>query len=64
MDWGWGMLPSNRFALEAGALVIFCSTKVFHSPQEGQRPSHFAESFPQFWQRYTVLDLAIVVYGC
>jgi hypothetical protein len=34
---------------------------VFHSFQEGQRPIHFADSTPQFWQIYTVLLFAMIV---
>src|SRR5579875_894830 len=29
------------------------STNVFHPPQPGQRPSHFADSYPQVWQTKT-----------
>ena len=30
------------------------STNEFHSPQSGQRPSHFGETAPQDWQAKTV----------
>jgi len=29
------------------------SISVFHSPQPGQRPSHFGDSYPQDWHTYT-----------
>src|SRR6266496_6004941 len=34
----------------AGASSRRSSTKLFHSPQSGQRPSHFELSSPQAWQ--------------
>jgi hypothetical protein len=34
---------------------------VFHSPQAGHLPSHFALSFPQEVQNHTVLTFAIVI---
>jgi hypothetical protein len=33
------------------------STKLFHSPQSGQRPSHFELSNPQAWQTKTERSL-------
>ena len=35
------------------------SVKVFHSPHEGQRPSHLGASNPQFLQKYAFLTFAI-----
>jgi hypothetical protein len=35
-------------ALEA--VVVTVSTKVFHSPQSGQRPVHLGCSLPHCWQ--------------
>jgi hypothetical protein len=43
----------------AGVFLIISSTKVFHEPQEGHRPSHLADSAAQFWQMYTVFSLAM-----
>src|SRR5262249_25337201 len=37
------------------------STKLFHSPQSGQRPSHFELSKPQAWHWKTVLSLLMAV---
>ena len=34
------------------------STKVFHSPQALQRPIHFGDCVPQFWQKKAVLVFA------
>src|SRR5215210_2636452 len=38
------------------------STKVLHSPQSGQRPSHFGAWCPQFEQTYSVLVATIRLY--
>src|ERR671921_2326982 len=38
------------------------STKVLHSPQSGQRPSHFGAWCPQFEQTYRVLVATIRLY--
>ena len=35
------------------------STKVFHCLQEGHCPNHLGESYPQDWQKYADLVLAI-----
>ncbi len=47
-------LPSVRCTND----YLFC--KVFHSPQEGQRPSHLADSAPQFWQNHAFFILLII----
>ena len=36
-----------------------CSCSVFHSEQPGQRPAHFAVSWPQSLQQKKVVDFAI-----
>ena len=35
------------------------STRVFHSPQEGHRPTHLGAAPPQSWQRKTERFLAM-----
>jgi hypothetical protein len=39
------------------------SIKLFHSPQSGQRPSHFGSLCPQLLHTYTVFVLAITDYS-
>ena len=41
----------------AGSGAGRSSMKLFHSPQSGQRPSHFELSKPQAWQAKTTLSL-------
>ena len=36
-----------------------CSSRVFHSPQEGHRPIHLGNVAPQFVQMYWTFVLAI-----
>ena len=41
------------------------SVKVFHSPHEGQRPSHLGASNPQFLQKYAAWSINVLMYvGC
>jgi hypothetical protein len=46
---------SRAETLDGAAAVTLVSTKLFHSWQLGQRPSHFRLSLPQFWQTKIVL---------
>lgn len=41
--------------------ATFSSTKVFHSPHVGQRPSHLGDSVPQLLQYHTVFILFAIV---
>src|SRR5512146_1814966 len=41
----------------AAAAARVSSTYVFHSPQSGQRPSHFEDAAPQDWQTKTEVGL-------
>ena len=50
-------VESRPFCLEADFVDIFSSTNVFHSPQAGQRPIHFGDSYPQELQKYTDLEV-------
>ena len=50
---------SGRPLPPAGAGCCRSSAKLFHSPQSGQRPSHFELSKPQAWHAKTVLTLLI-----
>jgi len=51
-----------ELVFQEGTFVVVLSTtsstNVFHSLQEGHLPSHFADSYPQFWQKYADFDLA------
>jgi len=42
---------------------MISSTKVFHCWHEGHLPSHLADSKPQLWQKYAILDLANVIHN-
>ena len=47
------------------ACSIFSSTRVFHSPQEGHFPIHFAHSYPQALHTNLVVGFAIyIVHLC
>jgi hypothetical protein len=48
---------------ETTLAVTTVSTKLFHSWQSGQRPSHFRLSLPHCWQAKTVLgeDLSVLL---
>ena len=50
---------SGRPLPGGGATSCRSSTKLFHSPQSGQRPSHFELSKPQAWQAKTVRTFVI-----
>ena len=58
IDTARGEEPSAADAFPAGARRS--STKEFHSPQSGQRPSHFGDAAPQDWQAKTVAGRAEV----
>jgi hypothetical protein len=53
---GVGLLPVPSLRLDASPeavaveVVVTVSTKLFHSPQFGQRPVHFGCSAPHCWQ--------------
>jgi hypothetical protein len=50
----------GRLAVSAlSSLSTISSTSVFHSPQEGQRPSHLTLEAPQDWQKkdFLILDM-------
>ena len=48
----WVLLePLFQSGTEAPAFSIISSTKVFHWLQEGHLPNHFADSYPQLWQK-------------
>ena len=49
----------ERLPPPAGAAARCSSTKVFHSPQPGQRPCHFGLSWPQAEQAKRVEDRAM-----
>lgn len=53
-------------ALRAAKLPVSADTrsslKVFHCPQDGHLPIHFADSCPQLLQTYAVLSFAIIVF--
>src|SRR5687768_15878093 len=55
--------PGARPFPAGGARVCRSSTKLFHSPQSGQRPSHLELSNPQAWQEKTVLTFALAPMG-
>lgn len=48
----------------ASSRTTTSSTKVFHSPQDGQRPIHWADCAPQLLQKYKVLFFATILYFC
>ena len=57
-------LPKLPLPLEGdeGTLI---SLKVFHCPQAGHFPIHFADSCPQFSQTYAILSFAMSLnYFC
>ena len=56
-----GSPPASAEAGDELSRAMSSSVKVFHSPHEGQRPSHFGASKPQFLQKYAFLTLAMVV---
>jgi hypothetical protein len=53
-DWA-----AERAAIEPVSDATLNSLNVFHCPQAGHFPIHFADSCPQFEQTYIVLSLAI-----
>ena len=54
---GGSVVGSGRPLPGGGATSCRSSTKLFHSPQSGQRPSHFELSKPQAWQAKNVRTL-------
>ena len=56
-DNGIGFASSNAFFTPAVEVFLstISSTKVFHSLHPGHCPIHFADSNPQFWQKYILL---------
>src|SRR3989339_348299 len=57
-------LPLLKDGVFSVFVLITSSTKLFHASQDGQRPSHFVDSCPQFWQRYMVLSFIFDDYVC
>lgn len=51
-------LPKLPLPLE-GDEGMLISLKVFHCPQAGHFPIHFADSCPQFSQTYAILSFAM-----
>jgi len=52
-----------QLGTEALPFSMISSTKVFHCWHEGHLPSHLADSKPQLWQKYAILDLANVIHN-
>ncbi len=57
-----GRQPAMADATEPLSRAMTSSVKLFHSPHEGQRPSHFGASNPQCLQKYAFLTFAIARY--
>lgn len=53
-----GAMFVGDFFTEAGVSVMTSSEKVFQLPQAGQRPDHFADSYPHSEQINTVFCFA------
>ena len=62
-------------ALDESPFTTFSYTKVFHSWHPGHCPIHLADSYPQLWQKYTLVCFALAIeiklliplhepYGC
>ena len=47
----------------ADALLTLSSTNVFHSLQPGHCPIHLEDSYPQFWQKKTVVFLPFAIFS-
>ena len=45
-----GLVLESNAALPARIFCFFCSVRLSHSPQSGQRPSHFRLSYPHWLQ--------------
>ena len=55
-------LPLDEEALPPAELSAGASTMVFHSPQAGHLPIHFADSLPQELQYHTLFFAAILPF--
>ncbi len=50
------LLPKGAAEDERLPVATRSSTKEFHAPQAGQRPSHFGDSLPHWEQNQTVFS--------
>ena len=59
------VVAAERAAKLPLSFAILISLKVFHCPQAGHLPIHFADSCPQFSQTYAILSFAMSLnYFC